>query len=347
MVQAEAAAVEPDEERSLRTHRHDAGNVLAQVITDKIHIAFHILQHLAPPSSALREGGFRGDRRKEERPVEFVRLQKMVEPLADARVGHHAERTHQTGDVEGLAGRRESDGHLRRHGRDRLERMMFRVTERHVGVDLVGNHQHVVFPANVRHRRQVLGGPDDAGGIVRIGENQHLRRLPAAHFLQARDVHPVAACGCIGDERIVHHLTPVVARQVEERHIDRRLDDHFVARLREALQHEADAPHDARDETQFLPADAPAVQVPLPVDDRGPIRIGRHAVTIDLMSEPLFKGFPDRGRRLEIHVGHPESQQVVTPVTGLEKVRHDGAGTAPFYHLVEVKSHGAEGTFNL
>ena len=41
-------------------------------------------------------------------------------------------------------------------------------------VDLIGQHQDISIPQNFRNRLQIFSGHNAAGGIVRIGQDQHL-----------------------------------------------------------------------------------------------------------------------------------------------------------------------------
>ena len=50
----------------------------------------------------------------------------------------------------------------------------------------------------------------------------------------------------------------------------------------------------------------------------------------------FFDRLPDRGGRLEIHIGNPQGQQVIPAENRLEIVGHNGAGATSVHYFVEI-----------
>ena len=118
--------------------------------------------------------------------------------------------------------------------------------------------------------------------------------------------------------------------------IHRRLDDHLVALLREAMQGEGDAFHDARHVAKPLPLDLPVMLVVHPVDNALVIFVRGVGVAKHLMLTPFTDRLDDKVGRAEVHVGHPERHQVLLSESGLQLVHFHAAGASPVDDLIKV-----------
>ena len=98
----QAAAVEPYQERCLRSPWPYAGDILSAVVLHEAYVVLHVRQHLAPPGLPMLEGGYGGDGRKERSLVHFVCLQPVVEPRAYLLVWYDGVAADETGYVESL-----------------------------------------------------------------------------------------------------------------------------------------------------------------------------------------------------------------------------------------------------
>ena len=204
--------------------------------------------------------------------------------------------------------------------------------EREVGVDFVREHQHPVALADFRELLEGLPIPEDAAGIVGIADHQDLG-AGIEKPLQPLEIHPVAPV--VEDHRIVHHLAAQTLGVKTELVIDRRLDDHLVAGLREGQESLADGRDHTRGIADPLPRNIPAMLLSFPGPDGLEEFFRRGGVAQDVTVQSLPKGLPDDWVRAEIHIRDPHREFTFPRSFILEA---PGPGTVQ--HFVEIPAFG-------
>ena len=333
MAEAQLAAVEPYQERGLRPPRTDAGDVVAAIILYKAHIILHVSQHGLAPRLTLLIGRNGSDGGKQRGVVHLVGRQPMVEARTNLLVRHDGVAAHDTRDVERLRRRLEGDAVLARLIGDRGKRHMLMPEDGHVAMNLVADDEDVVAVAEVGQPDQRLTAPADARRVVGIAEDEHAA-LVIGHLLEVVEVHLIRAV--VLAQRVVNHLAAVALGYEAEGMIHRRLDDDLLVGAGEDIDDQADTFDDAGDERQPLALDAPLMVHVNPVDDARPQLLRHHGVAEERMLHALLQGVGDEGRRLKIHIGHPQGQQVVATPSGQKGAMFQVTTTRPVDNLVEI-----------
>ena len=102
--------------------------------------------------------------------------------------------------------------------------------------------------------------------------------------------------------------------------IDRRLDDNLIASLGQSVDNHSNTLHNAGDVTHPLALYGPAVALTNPVDDALPIAIVLNRIAHYGVIETLAKSLDYKVGCLEIHIRHPQRQQVGLPEKLLQSV---------------------------
>ena len=206
---------------------------------------------------------------------------------------------------------------------------------------LVADDDDAMVVAEVRQPAQRVAPPGDAGGVVRVTEHEHLG--PVDDALEVVKVHFVERFPLCLLQRIEHHRAAVALDGRAEWVIHRRLDDDPIARCCERIDGEADAPDHARHIAEPFGADVPLVMVPYPALHHRPVVRRLQGIAKHRVLHPSLEGVHDEGRRLKIHVGHPERQQVTAPEEFRHQIQFDGARTGAVNRLVKVVCHAIVG----
>ena len=101
-----------------------------------------------------------------------------------------------------------------------------------IRVDFIADHNHSVFFTDVAQPQELLPCPHASHRIVRVAEKKELYLTAAYFFFKIRKIHPVSSVLSL-HERIIHNLPAVIADHLRKRIVDRLLQQHRVARLRE------------------------------------------------------------------------------------------------------------------
>ena len=158
------------------------------------------------------------------------------------------------------------------------------------------------------------------------------------HPCQVLEVHVVIAVGAL-HQGVHHHLMPIALRHKAEWMIHRRLYDDLVARRQQGAHSHSYPLDNAGDEAHPLFSHLPPVMLLHPADDGVPVVLGQTGVAIEGVLHPVGEGFGDEGRRLPVHVGHPQGNQVSTvPHLGEPCVLHIASARA-VDGLVEIVCH--------
>ena len=191
----------------------------------------------------------------------------------------------------------------------------------------------MMLPAQFAEACQGAAVPDLPGGVVGVAQD-HQRGLRVGQLaFQVLPVDGVPSGRRVVGQRRLKHIAAVVEDRVEEDVVYRRLDDHVLGRRGQLAHHAGDRGDHPGAEDQRLAFEGHAVAVPPPADIGVRPLIGHDRVAEDAMVEPAAHRLPDRGRGLEIHVGHPHRQRVA----GLLPFERVGAGTVG--QRIEIVGH--------
>ena len=116
--------------------------------------------------------------------------------------------------------------------------------------------------------------------------------------------------------------------------IYRWLNDNSVARAREVVDTQAQAFLQARHESELLILYLPAVAQP--AGYAAPEFFGRRGIAKYGMVEAVAQGVDNRRAGLEIHVGNPEGQEVVTAELAVHLLEFGGVCVVAVNHAVEI-----------
>ena len=237
----------------------------------------------------------------------------------------------QTGQVEGLAGRRAGHRVLTEPFVERGEGSIAESRHDQFAVDLVGDDEEVVAQADLADAPQLVGRPDPAGGVVGVAQQHEFHRRVGRTALEVLEVDAVAVA--------VEHQVALLGRAAAVGNgdvkvvVDRRLDQHLVSRTGHGPQNGRKGGDDARHRVDPLPLGRPSVATQKPAPDRLGIGLGRYGVAVDAVLDPPAQRLDDRRGRAEIHVGDPHGQHAV----GYPVVPFHGAGAPPGDDLIEIE----------
>ena len=141
--------------------------------------------------------------------------------------------------------------------------MVLLAAQHHFGVDFIRNHDDAAPAADFGEALQGLDREADPARVVRVAEDENPGPV-IYNGLEVVKVHLV----CLQEalliiyrfEWIIDDLESAGHSHIAERMIDRRLDDHLVSWLQEAALSLAYALYNARNETEMLRSDLPAMQ---------------------------------------------------------------------------------------
>ena len=180
-------------------------------------------------------------------------------------------------------------------------------------MDLVAHHLHVVTAAYVGHALQLFASPSASRGIVRVAEQQHAVGGIGAERLQRVKINLIGEIVVVErllNQRRLHHPAAVVSDRREETVIDRRHHYHAVARRGKSLDNGRQRGHHPGRVDHLRGTDVPAVAPGKPLSESAVIARAHMRVAEHAMIHPAAQRVGDAGSRAEIHVGHPERDEV-------------------------------------
>ena len=222
-------------------------------------------------------------------------------------VGHH--RAAQSRHGERLGRRRHGHDPLRRprdgqHGRERRRR----VGVHEIGVDLVGHDVEVVGVGQLHDPRQDLGAGHPAGGVVGVAPQQHPGAgLPPYQRLQVVGVEGPAPVGVVAHEPL-ELRAPGRGTDLQEDVVDRRGQDHALARSGQGGDGRGDALEHVHTGVYEAGVGAPAVARPCPVGERLAHILLEVVVAEVSVVDGGLHGVGDSRRGTEVVLGHPRRQ---------------------------------------
>ena len=300
---AEFAAIEPHQVGRLQRRQAHARHALGHKRRNHVPAAHQIRLEAVKPIVAAGVG--RAGRRQRERVAGLDARGRHVAPhgLAHVRIVADDGALLQPGDVERLARRAEHDGNLPR-ARDRQDAVMRVRRVDKVRVNLVADDGRAVAAAQRDDRRQLLHAPRAAAGVVRRAEHDRLRLAGGQLRLHVGQIHRVSAV-LPAHKRAFDNPAVIGPDGHEERAVDRRIDEHAVARLRDGAQRELEARDHAGAEQHALPVDGHAVAARPVIAQRLPVGIAADRVAPRAAREHIRQRVAYGRRRREIHVRDP------------------------------------------
>ena len=138
--------------------------------------------------------------------------------------------------------------------------------EHQVGVNFVGDNEHIVGFAQSGKAQQRCVVPSDATGVVGVAQNHHFGLFLNKYFFEVVKVHLIAIV--FGEnERVVYHNAVVAFDHIFERVVNGRLNDDFIAGLCEIVDHKRDAFHHTWNVSDFVARHFEVVTVVEPIND--------------------------------------------------------------------------------
>ena len=202
-------------------------------------------------------------------------------------------------------------------------------------MDFVREHQDAFFVTDFGHLLELFFCPDDAAGVMRIAENEHLTAL---HLLAER-IH-IHAIGTVGHlQRIEHEGASVALVQPRERAVHGRLDQYLVVLFGKGVESHADARNDARNEADMLLLHIEVVALLRPIADGAVVAIRLGGIAQHGVVEALANGFGHERSGGKVHVGYPKRNQVGASPHLLKPVQLDGRSAFSIYYLVKIVCH--------
>ena len=111
--EAEGAAVEPDEIRSLWCKQLELGQIFCQIAAEKMYISFDVILDLRQPVLTIAVSCFAGHKAERIQLAVACGSNLMLKGAAQLGVRNEDIRNLQSGDIEGFAGRSADDAVLR------------------------------------------------------------------------------------------------------------------------------------------------------------------------------------------------------------------------------------------
>ena len=186
-------------------------------------------------------------------------------------------------------------------------------------MDFVGADEQVVTQTQFGHAHHLVFAEDAPHGIMRIAQQEH----PCAVGDGTRKKGVIHTVASVGVARQLHSVRRCVGRPggVEDRRIDRRLDEQPVTRLEKCLRRQIERRHHARQENDRLRRDRPTVKLLQTRDNRFYQRRRLRLVPEDAVLHPRPQRRDHRLRRDEVHIRHPHRQHVSAVILPFHALR--------------------------
>ena len=149
---------------------------------------------------------------------------------------------------------------------------------------------------------QCIFFPYNSARVMRITKDQDFTLL-VDHGFELVEVHFINTINQF--QRIIDHFTFHAFRHDTEGMIYRRLYDHFISRLGETLDYEANSFHNTRNIAKPFPFDLPLLFVVYPFDNTLIVRVRTESITEYFVLTAFFYCIDNKVRCTEIHIGNP------------------------------------------
>ena len=203
-----------------------------------------------------------------------------------------------------------------------------------LAMDLVGDDREAAAQANLREPLELVAPEDPAHRVVRVAEQEEPRAV-ADRRGERVDVDFVASVRPARQRRILAGEVHV-GGGAEDGRVHGRHEDEAVARRREHASGHVEARDHPGDDHHRFRGHAPAVALEQPVGEEL-VELGllERDVAVDAVLHPLAQRADHGLGRLEVHVRHPERQDVGTVLLPLGAVRAPAVDST-----IEVVAHG-------
>ena len=175
-------------------------------------------------------------------------------------------------------------------------------------MDLIRDHIDAVLLADIHNSSDLFFLPHSSHRIMRGTENEELNVLLFDLPLKIFIVYNIAVLPA--DQRALRHLAVIVYQGVFKWIVDRRHDQHMVLLFRQHLHQPVDCRNHSRGEPEPFLLHLIAMPGSFPADKGLPVFLRRVIISEHSEIHIFSQGFPDAGRRLKIHVRHPQWKQL-------------------------------------
>ena len=226
--------------------------------------------------------------------------------------------------------------------RERGHRHVLAAIEQQIAVDLVGDDPEIALQAGRRHALELRATVDAAHRVVRVAEHEGPRagRDGGGEGVEIDHVAPAA----VTRQHVLFPHAPQVAPGAQDRRIGRRLQQDALARRGQRPAREVVGDVHAGHQHDGLGAHAPAVALGHALGDRLRQLGMLGEVAEEAVGDARLESREHRGRRGEIHVGHPQGQHVGAELVPLVAVAGAAVGDAV---EVEAGGHGSGSSWRL
>ena len=210
--------------------------------------------------------------------------------------------------------------------------------EGEIAVNLIGDHEHAIFLAQVAHLAQLVLCPHPTDRIVRAAQEQHLHGFVLNLGFQVVKVHLKLAVPL--HQRIFHQLPAVIAHHIVERIVYWRLHQNTITRLGQGTDGDGQGKDHAGGLYQPRRLCLPAEAAGKPVGQSGiVVRLGA-GVAKDAVVNALPQSVQHRLGGGEIHICYPQGQHVCRAALRYGKVKFQAVGVPAVDEPVKIVTHG-------
>ncbi len=186
--------------------------------------------------------------------------------------------------------------------------MMGMFLECKVAVNFVRNHINMVLFTNFSDPTKLLQCPYPAHRVVGTAKDEQLYLLLHDFLLKVLKVNAVASIPV--NQRIFDYQPVIIPNHTKKRIIHRRLDQHRIAGLGQSTHRHGKSKHHAGGLYQPLRLGLPAEPPGKPGRNGGIIVRFYITVTENTMLHRSVQGLQNRLRRTEIHIRHPQREDI-------------------------------------
>ena len=286
--------------------------------------------------SGVGVGGDQGDGAEGIDVADFVDVDGPVDAAAPFRVVADDIGDLQAGGVERLRRGIEHDGIVAAGGADGGKGRKAVARHDEFAMDLVADDGDAVTQADVVHPGQFVGRPDAAGGVVGVAQEEERGLFLGATGFEGIPVHMVG--GLFIQERTFKDLAAVVADAREEAIVHGRKDDDLFAGHRQGLYRAREGRYDPGGIEDILPVDQPAVAAGKPRKN-GFVVVRPHlGIAKDAVCGPRLDGTAHGRCRREIHIGHPQRDEIGGRPLAERFIPLVAAASATLHRRIKIKA---------
>lgn len=289
----------------------DTVEVVRDVGAGEVYIASEDLAQLVHPLVAFGLiGTNQGVHGQQVHAVVMGEGGLLVHPVSDGFIINDVVAAHQACQVEGLGGRIDRHGAVPGVFADALGGGVLMAGQDDVGPDFIGDHHHVMLPAQFHELLHLPFFPDPAAGIVGGTKDGGVDVVFRNLLLHIGKIHAVGTA-FVQDQRTVDDMVAVIVQAAGKAYVGGGVEEHIVPSGAEYVQSADDAAQHAVLIADAFPGQAGgAVAGLLPPDDRVQVFLPGGEVAEMRLLCAGDDCFLHRGDGGEIHVRHPHGDGV-------------------------------------